>query len=111
MDEMEEVKEYEVMQNLYRLAGLMQRNRNLRKENTMLRLKAARYKALFQGENKLADKLDKQIKENEDAIVGEFDGFAYSSKRARARFKTLEEMFENGVITKKEYDFAKEVDL
>lgn len=47
MDEMDEMKEYEVMQNLYRLACLMQRNRNLKKENAMLKLKAARYKALF----------------------------------------------------------------
>ena len=71
MDEMDEMKEYEVMQNLYRLAHLMQRNRNLKKENAILKLKAARYKALFHGKNELADKLEKQIKENEENITGE----------------------------------------
>ena len=72
-----------------------------------LRLKAAKYKAYFFGKSKLAETLDKQIKENFNACVGEFDGFCYASWRARAVYRTLEDMVTHGLITESEYEFCR----
>ena len=72
-----------------------------------LRLKAAKYKAYFFGKSKLAETLDKQIEENFNACVGEFDGFCYASWRARAVYRTLEDMVTHGFITESEYGFCK----
>ena len=71
-----------------------------------LRLKSAMYKAYFFHKSVLAEKLEKQIKENFDNCVGEFDGFCFASWRAHAVYRTLEDMFLQGIITKSEYDFC-----
>lgn len=68
-----------------------------------LRLKAAYYKASFFHEFTLAEKLQKQITENKDALTGEFDGFCYASWRAAAIFRTLDDLYEEGFINKEEY--------
>ncbi len=72
-------------------------------EIEMLRIKAAKYKAFFFHKSDLAIKLQKQEKENTDALVGEFDGFCWSSRRAFAVFRTLEDMHDEGLITESEY--------
>jgi len=72
-----------------------------------LRLKAAKYKAYFWGKQKLAEVLDEQVEENFNACTGEFDGFCYASWRARAVFRTLEDMVTHGLISKSEYEFCK----
>lgn len=69
-----------------------------------LRIKAAMYKAAFFGEHDLYDKLRKQCDENYDARIGEYDGFCYSSRRANAVFRSLEDMYEDGLLTESEYD-------
>ena len=71
-----------------------------------MKLEKALYKAYFYGKSDLVDKLKKQIKENEYNIIGEFDGFSYSSERKNAKFKTLEDMLEEGIINRVEYDFC-----
>lgn len=68
-----------------------------------LRIKAAMYKAYFFRDSSLAEKLQKQSEENRDALVGEFDGFSYASWRANAVYRTLEDMYCEGLLTKKEY--------
>lgn len=70
------------------------------------RLKAAKYKALFHGKYDLGKRLDKQIQENQDAEVGEWDGFAYCSWRANAVYRTLEDIKDMGIINKEEYQFC-----
>ena len=72
-------------------------------EIEILRIKAAKYKAFFFRESDLAMKLQKQEEENTDALVGEFDGFCWSSRRAFAVFRTLEDMYDEGLITESEY--------
>ena len=72
-------------------------------EIEMLRIKAAKYKLFFFYKSDLAKKLEKQEEENEDALVGEFDGFCWSSRRAFAVFRTLEDMYDEGLITESEY--------
>ena len=72
-----------------------------------LRLKAAKYKAYFYEKHELAEVLQKQIEENRDACVGEFDGFCYSSQRAWAVYRTLEDTVEENLIPKSEYDFCR----
>lgn len=72
-----------------------------------LRLKAAKYKAYFFRKQKLAETLEEQIEENFNACVGEFDGFCYAFWRARAVYRTLEDMFRQGLITESEYIFCK----
>ena len=72
----------------------------------MIKLKAAKYKAFFFGKHNLAEKLEKQIEENHDNVVGEFDGFSYASWRARAVYRTLEDMLECGLITESDYKFC-----
>lgn len=74
---------------------------------TDYKLKAAMYKAHFFHRNKLAETLEKQIKENYDNIVGEFDGFCYASWRARAVYRTLEDMARHDIITELDYRFCK----
>lgn len=73
---------------------------------TEYRLKAAMYKAYFFHKSELAEILEKQIEENYDHSVGEFDGFCYASWRARAVYRTLEDMVRQGIITKTEYEFC-----
>lgn len=85
---------------------LVDLNRMVRKQDEeieMLRLKAAKWKAYFFHEHELVDKLQKQIDENNDALIGEWDGFCYSSKRAWAKFRSLEMMRAEGLITDSEY--------
>ena len=72
-----------------------------------LRLKAAMYKASFFHDYKLAEILQKQIEENLNASIGEFDGFGYASWRARAVYRTLEDMVREEIITKADYNFCK----
>ena len=47
--------------------------------------------------------------ENTDALVGEFDGFCCSSIRAFAVFRTLEDMYDEGLITESEYRECKSI--
>lgn len=70
-------------------------------EIEMLRIKAAKYKAFFFRESDLAIKLKEQEEENTDALVGEFDGFCWSSRRAV--FRTLEDMYDEELLTEDEY--------
>jgi hypothetical protein len=72
-----------------------------------LRLKGAMYKALFFQKSILAEKLSHQITENYNNSVGEFDGFCFASWRARAVYRTLEDMVLQGIITKEEYEFCR----
>lgn len=69
-----------------------------------LRVKAAMYKAAFFHEYDLYEKLVKQRDENRDARIGEFDGFCYCSRRANAVFRSLEDMYAEGLLTEKEYN-------
>ena len=55
-------------------------------------LKAAKYKAYFYNKHELAEKLEKQIMENMNNCIGEFDGFFYASWRAKAVYRTLEDI-------------------
>ena len=73
---------------------------------TEYKLKAAMYKAYFFGKTKLAETLQNQIRENYDACVGEFDGMCYASWRAKAVYRTLEDMVEQGLISKSDYSFC-----
>lgn len=73
-------------------------------EIEMLRTKAAKYKAFFFHDWDLAIKLQEQEEENRDALVGEFDGFSWSSRRSFAVFKTLEDMCNEGLLTEDEYN-------
>ena len=73
-------------------------------EIEMLRIKAAKCKAFFFRESDLARKLQEQEEENTDALVGEFDGFCWSSRRAFAVFRTLEDMYDEGLLTENEYN-------
>lgn len=72
-----------------------------------LRLKAAMYKAYFFHKWELGEILQKQIEENRDACVGEFDGLSYASWRARAIYRTLEDMVQQGMITREDYNSCK----
>lgn len=71
-----------------------------------LELKAAMYKANFFHKYELAEKLHEQIKQNYDHCTGEFDGFCYASWRAKAVYRTIEDMCREGLITKEEYNFC-----
>lgn len=71
-----------------------------------LALKAAMYKANFFQKYSLAAKLQSQITENYHARVGVFDGFCYASWRAKAIYRTLNDMYRDGFITKEEYLFC-----
>lgn len=50
---------------------------------TEYRLKAAMYKAYFFHKSELAEILEKQIEENYDYSVGEFDGFLLCSMESK----------------------------
>ena len=71
-----------------------------------LKLKAAMYKANFFHKYDLANKLHEQIKENYDSCIGEFDGFCFASWRSRAVYRTLDDMFRQGLITEEERRFC-----
>ena len=71
-----------------------------------LELKAAMYKANFFHKYDLAKKLEEQITENYNHCVGEFDGFCYCSRRARAVYRTLVDMYREHLITEEEYRFC-----
>lgn len=78
-------------------------------EIEILRIKAAKYKAFFFRESDLAIKLQKQEEENTDALIGEFDGFCWLSRRAFTVFRTLEDMYHEGLITESEYRECKSI--
>ena len=69
-------------------------------------LKAAMYKANFFHKYDLANKLQEQIEDNYNHCVGDFDGFCYASWRAKAVYRTIEDMCRAGLITKEEYNFC-----
>lgn len=73
-------------------------------EIELLRIIAAQYKAFFFHNCDLGEKLQKQQEENKDALVGEFDGFCWLSRRAFAVFRTLEDMYDEGLLTEDEYN-------
>ena len=72
-------------------------------EIELLRIISAQYKAFFFHDWDLGNKLRKQRQENEDALVGEFDGYCYASWRVNAIFRTLEDMYNEGLLTEDEY--------
>lgn len=78
-------------------------------EIELLRIIAAQYKAFFFRNWDLGEKLQKQREENKDAVVGEFDGHCYASWRANAIFRTLEDMYNEGLITESEYRECKSI--
>lgn len=69
----------------------------------ILELKQPYIKHISFRNSSLAEKLQKQSEENRDALIGEFDGFSYASWRANAVYRTLENMFDEGLLTEKEY--------
>ena len=71
-----------------------------------IKIKKAKYKAYFYGKSELAEKLSYQVDNNYNYLVGSYDSFMYSSTRAKAKFRTLENMLEEGIITKEEYNFC-----
>ena len=70
------------------------------------RIKAAMYYSFHMHHWDLGEKLRSQLQENDDAIIGEFDGFCYSSRRADAVYRTLGDMFHDGIISREEYNFC-----
>lgn len=73
-------------------------------EVEMLKFKAAKYKALFFHKEKLEEKLEKQYRENANAIIGDFDGCCHESNRGKAIFRSLKDMFHEGLLTEQEYE-------
>ena len=100
------MNETNILNNLYDLIDIIKDKQTLQSKVEMLKLEKALYKAYFYGKSDLVDKLKKQIKENEYNITGEFDGFLYSSERQNAKFKTLESMREENIISRDEYNFC-----
>lgn len=88
------------------LNNMNKTNKVLKIKIVELQLKAGMYKAYFYGKSSLAQKLNDQITENRNHLIGEFDGFCYSSLRANAKYKTLEDMHKENIITDDEYDFC-----
>lgn len=93
--------------------GLEQELRTNRQELEQLsiavekyRMKAAMYYSFHMHKWDLGKKLNEQLQENMDAIIGEFDGFCYASWRVNAVFRTLEDMLHDGIITREEYNFC-----
>lgn len=78
-----------------------------KKKYEIQRLKTAKYYSFHMHRWNLADKLDDQIQGNQDALIGDFDGFCYSSRRANAIFRTLEDMVSGGIITVEEYNLCR----
>lgn len=70
------------------------------------RMKVAMYYSFHMRRWDLGETLRKQLRENMDAVIGEFDGFCYSSRRASAVYRTLGDMFHDGIITREEYNFC-----
>lgn len=68
-----------------------------------LRIKAAMYHAFFFHNSDLAKRLHDQNEENDNALIGEFDGFSYASWRRNAIFRSLEDMRIDGLLTEEEY--------
>lgn len=97
-----------ILNNLYDLVNIIENYKRLENKTYMLELEKSKYKAYFYGKSDLAKKLSKQIEENEDNLIGAYDGFWSSSKRANAIFRTLEDMQEQNIISKEEYIFCKE---
>lgn len=74
-----------------------------------LTLKAAYYKAGFFHRYDLAEKLMHQIEENCNYCVSDsngFDGCFITSWYARAVYRTLADMYTQGLIAKEEYEFC-----
>lgn len=85
---------------------LQRDNRDMYHRLVNYKLEAAKYKAYFFGKRSLATRLENQIHENRDYLVGEFDGFCYASWRANAVFRTLYTMYTSSIITEEEYEFC-----
>lgn len=68
-----------------------------------LRIKAAMYRAFFFHNFDLAERLRDQNEKNDNALIGEFDGFCYASWRRDAIFRSLEDMCVDGLLTEEEY--------
>lgn len=81
--------------------------KSLRVELEKTRLAAAMYKAYLFRRDELAKKLEDQNTENVKACVGAYDGFCYSSDRAKAVFRTIEDMVEEGIISADDLDFCR----
>lgn len=78
-----------------------------KKKYEIQRIKSAKYYSFHMHRWSLGNRLDDQIQENQDALIGEFDGFCYSSRRANAIFRTLEDMVSDGIITGEEYNLCR----
>ena len=61
------------------------------------------YHAFFFHNSDLAKRLRDQNEENDNALIGEFDGFSYASWRRNAIFRSLEDMCVDGLLTEEEY--------
>lgn len=85
------------------MIATQRRAESVEMEMEQYRLKAAMYRNFFIHNFALGQKLQEQITENNNALIGEFDGFSYASWRANAVFRTLENMLEDGILTEKEY--------
>ena len=88
------------------LVNMNKANKVYKIKVTELHLKASMYKAYFYGKSNLAKKLNEQIIENRNYYIGAFDGFCYISSREDAKYKTLEDMREENIITDDEYNFC-----
>lgn len=97
-----------ILNNLYNLVNIIENYKRLENKTYMLELEKAKYKAYFYGKSDLAEKLSNQLEENENNLIGADDGFCFSSERANAIFRTLEDMQKQNIISKEEYIFCKE---
>lgn len=93
----------DILTMLLDLVDIVKSERDQQFEIDRLRVSKARYVASSLGDIRLRDVFRKQDEENTDALIGEFDGFCYSSKRAKAKFRSLETMLHDGLITEDEY--------
>lgn len=77
----------------------------------MQELNSAKYAALFfngmEHNEKLYEKLQNQLEENKNALIGEFDDFCYSSTRAYSQYRSIDEMYVQGILTLNEYEKCK----
>ena len=95
---------YHLLENLgVEMIAIQRSAESVEMEKEQYRLKAAMYRNFFIHNFALWEKLQEQVTENTNALIGEFDGFSYASWRANAVFRTLENMFEDGILTEKEY--------
>lgn len=65
--------------------------------------KSSNVSCIFLSQSDLAKRLHDQNKENDNALIGEFDGFSYASWRRDAIFRSLEDMCVDGLLTEEEY--------